>query len=410
VVKFRFLLLWLLLVTDYLNSDISWFFSLSGFMVIAWSAVVDVNAIRAAVRRIPGPAWAMIALAAVTMLRTNDETVKTWVLIARPIKLVFFIVLSFAVFNRRRSISFVLLMPFVFIALNLILYYAAADIFDNERLAPRLGESVTLYLFGIRHDRVNFPLVNGMNNYGVYVGAVLAMAVGALRRWRAAVWMVAACLVSLFLIDHRTAILCAVMAAIAAYVLNHRAKLSTFATVLCFAAPLLILMNTFLLPANNITDAISRSSDDLDSGNGRMAIWGTCLMHLSRFEPIQLIGYGEYGQIGSGLVNNWAGDFAATFSSNIISTHNALLQYVLDEGYIGLLLTVIFTAWLASKSDMIGIAFYLYYALVGVTESHQIQMTSLTLFWFITAHTLSHDKTKTTRPVADHRLSISVPA
>jgi hypothetical protein len=376
---FRYVIIWVLMVTEYRNSDSSAIISVLTYGMIAWALVAD----RPRFPKLHGNwlLYAALAVTAIAMARTNNEELNAISALLRLCKLLAFISISFTVASKIQGKQLVYI-PAAFVLLNLAAYIANADLFDNVRKAPHLGESVTLNLLtGLYADRVNFPLVSGLNNYGMYIGGVMALAL-CRRVW----WIAGVCLACLVLVDSRAVIVTSLASVAMAYA-SQRWGLKRLLVIACCALPILVLINAYLLPDNVITQAISRSDDDISSGNSRMGIWSICLLSLTSFTPLQLIGYGEFGQIGSGIINNWSGDFAASFNdTSVISTHNLMLQYIFDIGYLGLAVLLWFILSRVKRTQSVpAVAFILYYLLAGGTEAHQLQILSATFFWYIIA-------------------------
>jgi O-antigen ligase len=87
---------------------------------------------------------------------------------------------------------------------------------------------------------------------------------------------------------------------------------------------------TFLTRSNNISELFTL--------NSRTYIWQALISKYMHFEPIQLIGYGSFGQIRSGLSMINSGYWQ---NPELISLHNIFLQNLVDGGYIQLILLLL---------------------------------------------------------------------
>jgi O-antigen ligase len=82
-------------------------------------------------------------------------------------------------------------------------------------------------------------------------------------------------------------------------------------------------------------DAIGESARQLASLSNRETIWRAVFAELLAFKPIHLVGFGAYGHIASGLSEAYSHFFTAWIRSDLASAHNAVLQAILEVGYIG---------------------------------------------------------------------------
>lgn len=75
--------------------------------------------------------------------------------------------------------------------------------------------------------------------------------------------------------------------------------------------------------------------------NGRMLIWGFAVFDLVNFDPIEILGYGEFGTYHSGLSRNYSFLFEQFDNPLYKSSHNTYLNVVYDYGYIGLIAIIL---------------------------------------------------------------------
>jgi O-antigen ligase len=86
------------------------------------------------------------------------------------------------------------------------------------------------------------------------------------------------------------------------------------------------------------------SANNFESGNNRFHIWEAAWSMLRHPSVQQLYGWGDNGQITSGVSERYAYLFASLPHPLTYSTHNLVIQTVFDEGYVGLLIVVL-AAW-----------------------------------------------------------------
>jgi O-antigen ligase len=149
-----------------------------------------------------------------------------------------------------------------------------------------------------------------------------------------------------------------------------------------------------------------RSDGDIASLSNRNIIWGSALAHmLNKANPVQvLFGYGAYGQISSGIINDYRWLFEASYSTaaDRPSFHSSYLQIFVDSGALGVLLlwgVIIFALRslrdhpLRSDNKTSGALFYvlLYIIICSVTETCLTYQSTdiLALFIFINLYAMA---------------------
>jgi O-antigen ligase len=158
--------------------------------------------------------------------------------------------------------------------------------------------------------------------------------------------------------------------------------------------PVILVLTNFLFENPAFLSFLSRNDEDVATGNNRNIIWAYCINELVNFKVIHLFGYGEFGQVGSKVSNFWAEDFSLYLNSKYTSTHNTVLQLILDIGYVG---AIIYYTLLISASkciyNMYKISgnrnliifqnFLLYIAFVGGTEATNTHKSTFFLLIYI---------------------------
>lgn len=232
------------------------------------------------------------------------------------------------------------LSPAVYIGVNTILL----QIYGQPTMALSVAQgtpSELLGYFGISATRVLFPLSPGVNFTGAVAAAGLASAVLLLVRAsldrRVAVVAILVCLYGVLATDSRGALLLS-LAVVLAFVLAPRIRASAGVAVLVPAAPILIGLVLGLLASSSgsLGLFLRPGAQDVSTVTARLQIWHSVWGVLSHPSLEQLIGYGANGQVTSGASLHYAYLFAFTQSPDTISTHNLVLQTILDAGYIGL--------------------------------------------------------------------------
>lgn len=257
--------------------------------------------------------------------------------------------------SRARYVEALCWAPVVYVASNIALHLVGfsperrTDTDTAELSATLLGE------LGLSGTRVLFPLSSGLNSFGAVAGIALASATllawrqHGHRRWIAAIGALVS-LYGILAVDSRGALLFS-LSAIVVVLLVPRARARGLAG-LPFLLPLLPLLLLGFLTAtadSSYVTTFSRGGPGLDTGASREVVWGAVVDFLASFQFSHLFGYGSFGQVASGVSLNYTTVFRGYDDPVAASTHNFLLQSILDSGYIGLVVTVALCAVLILK-------------------------------------------------------------
>lgn len=342
-------------------------FMLTGLLIglivprLLWSATASPGASRAISLKLGGfvwprgvlqPALLLILLIAVSMGRgVFTGTAGLFTFLGFAVLAIAVLLIGFAVFSMNESRRDRL---FLMKALSLgFAAYIAANIAGHlAGLAGRVeldvsnsGGNKLLSLIGISYGRVAMPFTDGLNAFGIVAGlaALLAWACVKASAGRSERCLHGACallaLGAAVLVDSRAVILMVCVAAVLApLILRYRA----LGMVAILGAALLPVVAPPLVQAVEQTGALSfmkregRLANQLGVASGRDVIWRSATNVLGQGDPRQIVGYGSYGHVVSGASRDYAWIFADQGVS-ARTVHNASLQYVLDVGYVGLL-------------------------------------------------------------------------
>lgn len=245
------------------------------------------------------------------------------------------------------------------IFLGLALFIVASVVLDLLGVSASAFERQTrgtttqlLSLIGISVQRRAFVLGSGLNGFGAAAGACLAAWLilfirkpGGTSRVLSALFVVAGAY-CLLLTDSRsaffTALLCVSLAVLVTEgFLGGERWITTLLPLLPFVLlPITILFSVVL------SDNVSRSSDDISTLGNRIYVWRAVGTEFSNFRFAHLFGFGLFGQVTSGVSSRFGKVVGAGYETQQLSAHNALLQYVLDSGYIGAAV-FLFVCWSA---------------------------------------------------------------
>jgi hypothetical protein len=125
---------------------------------------------------------------------------------------------------------------------------------------------------------------------------------------------------------------------------------------------------------------MTRNPEDLATGNYRSYIWVHCYNDVLHPRPAHVLGFGEHGQMASGVSSKYAYIFVEAPIPELTVTHNAFLQCFFDVGYLGsaaFLLVLFFTIDRAikmytggQKIGLVYLGFFVYFVISGTTESN----------------------------------------
>jgi hypothetical protein len=251
--------------------------------------------------------------------------------------------------TRRRRLLCALFSPLCFAAVNLGLYVigfsfptAPTELKNNPGSAQLLG------LVGIHTSRVSLPLSPGLNGGGeaaalaLVICGVLAHRAQGRVRWLSVAGVLTS-LTAILLTDSRGPLAYAVLALlILAFLPRWARRAVAVVPVLLPISPAIILFVVGQL--GSLSSILNRNegSGTFVTATGRSKIWSIVAQFLSHPHAEDLIGYGAYGQVRSGVGAQYAYLFSYTEHPEFTSVHNIALQTILDSGYIGLLLFLLF--------------------------------------------------------------------
>lgn len=226
--------------------------------------------------------------------------------------------------------------PVVYVATNVALWIAGVESSTPNFDSP---ESEFGWLLGL-DERVKFPLAEGINNFGVVVGAALTSSLVFLRRGnhrRLGFLGLLISAVAIIAVDSRGAFAAALIAAGLVLLLTHRRR-SEVLPWLALSIPVSSYLVTLGVTASApfVGESLSRNTGDFATGTSRVVLWDIVTSYLADFEWVHLIGFGMYGHRSSGLSSNYLSLFRGYQTPDLNTLHNAGFQYIIDTGYIGL--------------------------------------------------------------------------
>lgn len=305
---------------------------------------------------------------------------------------------------------------------NAVLYLAGVSNAATE--ADYVGTrepGVMFSLIGVTVSRVALPLSDGINTGGLQTASSLAFAAVMMVRSRpvlprvgfALLTIVGACLI--MLTDSRGAMAAAVgsIALVLLMPLFLKRRFSWLALTIPALPVLLVLFLQALANQTWLAEFSRSGTNAIALLTGRPLIWASILGSLSDFQLSHLFGYGAMGQVTSGLSVQYGVFFVGAYASPYtMGAHNAVLQAILDVGYVGaavqiLLMWRILSFYCGRIIDSTGTARWtdvglvgtLCLLLLGITGETFSFTTPATLFLFlaINVHALTASVTSVGR-------------
>ena len=240
-------------------------------------------------------------------------------------------------FARRRYLLALCWAPAAYVAVNVLLHFAGYD--PPGLVEPEKGyEAIVLNLLGISSQRVVFPMTAGFN--GMAPTAAIAFAVSVLFALRGqhrklAILGATASLYAMLATDSRGALLVAPLA-VAVVVFTpriHKRRFGWFAVALPVLPVLLAL--ALATTADTPGAKFDRFSGSISTGTVRTIVWEEALALLSEPRLDHIFGYGQQGQVASGVSVGYAPLFGNGPDVLSVSVHNVVLQTALDMGWVG---------------------------------------------------------------------------
>jgi hypothetical protein len=260
--------------------------------------------------------------------------------------------------------------------------------------------------------RVFFPFVNALDEATIIAAIVVAatpiLIVGD-KHWR---WFRVVCVVSGLFVAwagaSRTALIIAVaLPAISILFVSSTRWMAPVAAVFASFSALLVPLLT--KPASGIIETLTKflapgrdtRVGDIETLSNRSKIWSRSMefwLNHVRSLPDQLFGFGQYGQVRSGVSLSYSDILSAVSRHPRTGTvHNSFLQQLFDGGLLGWLLLTISTVWagvrlyqrtnvwgIPARSAVVGLSALLIGSTVGVAITPgNLQTGFLILMFFV---------------------------
>lgn len=294
-------------------------------------------------------------------------------------------------------------------------------------LNPMYGSSsfTTLALLGLQGKRILFSMYPETHpTYVGLAGSYLAMMsldrtlLGTTRFATVTRWVyLAAGLIVVLISDSRGMLFATLLAAliVAALQATDRLSWAKYAVWVLPFSHVFFLVSLRFAAEFSAVQSMSRGDSDLATGNSRQFIYQTATNELSDFDPIHVVGFGEYGTYGAGLTRYYMDKFGYEKEEEILISsvaHNTALQVIFDMGYLGLLVYIIliFTVmnyacrlYQAGYHEYIALLyFFVFNIIAGLSETrygnyHQVAHQLFVALCFLTLTTYNYHLAKQRR-------------
>ncbi|CAH0996742.1 hypothetical protein EMA8858_02877 [Emticicia aquatica] len=297
--------------------------------------------------------------------------------------------LKFIINNEKKEFTSKLILgilsPFFFLTL-LSIILKLLNLSPKGFIEQSVGRVVLLSYFGFDMDRTSFPLTGGINSFASLLGALFTVSFLAflLVHSKKGLFLIYSIFFFFMILIHdsRGAILFSTISIFVSIFLKIINKIK-FSILIPFFSILLPFIFVYILNSefiSNKADFLQRNAQEINTGNGRLLVWGYAVTSIIEFDWNQLLfGFGEFGHYGSGASSSWAPLFSSYERPELTHPHNTILMTVFDYGIIGLITLLILVyriirinmkAYRVYQTiNLISIGFFIYFFLIGTTES-----------------------------------------
>ncbi|MGA0557756.1 O-antigen ligase family protein [Larkinella sp. VNQ87] len=267
--------------------------------------------------------------------------------------------------------------------MNIVFWFLGVTVGQFEE--TNIGQALIISKIGINIDRVRFPLATGFNSFATLLGGLLTISLTSIRfipKYKLiSISSSIIFFVMLLLIDSRAAIIYPIIIFILTNIIykKNNIKLIRFSPLIQIGGPILFMLFFQFASQIALFDSISRSSEEVQTGNSRSLIWAISISKFQDFNIYSLLGHGEYGHYASGASIAWGSFFGRFENSDLMHPHNTILMILFDYGLLGIIIylyllncsiKMIIKSWKYDKKfNILIISYLLYFLIIGITES-----------------------------------------
>jgi hypothetical protein len=350
-----------------------------------------------------------ISLVIISLLRSGHPELSIRYQFYKIFYLITFILflIKLFIYYTQKKLSFIdniynfIIIPFTcHLVLNIILLVIGVKIGEEVLTEEAITtNSVLLGSIGINSARIQFPLSGGFNNYATIVGAVLSLSLHYFffisKNKSIVIVNIILSIIVLFCVDSRSCLITPFLILFLFYGIKNLKKISflRLSMLWFFFGTIALTAILPLLAESSFIANITRSANDLATGNARFLIWSIAFSEFSDFKVVHIFGFGEFGHYSSGASLIWSIIFSTYENSELKTPHNTLLIMLFDIGYFGVLifsiwimktLSWVLKYWRNNKNiSLLFLSFFLFHLLVGNTESLMFYYSTNYIYLFI---------------------------
>jgi len=238
----------------------------------------------------------------------------------------------------------------VYVTINVVFHFLGITSSAKRLFAmytKGTSEALMLSSLGIKTDRVLFLMTTGLNEFGLICGSVIVIwsliffnSTNSAKLKFVSVLFLFFALCGILLTDSRAAVLFLLFTVLFFALVKHYWKIIAFAFFLLPVVIPLFLFNIDVISEHameyNVT-SVARNPDEVKQLAGRYIVWDNAFKFLSEFSLTHVVGYGLFSQAISGLSIEYYSLGKLFQNPDRVTLHNSYLQYLLDVGYIGML-------------------------------------------------------------------------
>lgn len=243
--------------------------------------------------------------------------------------------------HRARHLAALCWAPVAFVATAVALHLVGF-VSPGQDLGGTSASATMLHLLHVSTHRVAFPMSGGLNGIGPSAAAALVVCIVFVQRRERRNLAIVGGLLSLYVIlaiDSRGALLFSLLAVgVITFIPRAKRRRLGLAAIALPVLPVFLVIALGGLAKTSVGASLNRSSTEtINTGTGRTLVWQRVLDVLDEPRIADIWGYGQSGQVTSGVSASYAYLFVSDADPQAHTAHNLVLQTALDSGWVGVL-------------------------------------------------------------------------
>lgn len=240
----------------------------------------------------------------------------------------------------------------IYVVFNAALYLFAG-IESNKGFYESHGIAVMLFEFGIQTERTFFPTASGINSFGgiasICTAIGLMLLLNRLGNYQNKNLIIGSIMFTtglyvLLKVDSRAAMFWSIVTPFGILLFLQQRNIRRFLPTLAILAPvypIILVLIMFNIADTDLAIKLARNANDnVSTLSNRTLVWSAALAELTDVSAKHIIGFGAYGQVASGISEDYSSLFQNYTSINAPLLHNFIMQYFIDTGYLGVLIII----------------------------------------------------------------------